>query len=76
MTQLRLASCLHHLPLLSILFLECRRIISSMLKTIFQLANIRPIDFTLLGGDTFTQPPMPNGTLEFSGPSFMKNFKA
>jgi len=76
MMQSRLASCLHHLPLLSILSLECRHIISSMLEAIAQLANIRPIDFTLLGGATFTQPPMPNSTLKFSGLSFMKNFKA
>jgi hypothetical protein len=74
--QSRLASCLHHLPILSVFSLECRHIISPMLEALSQLACIRPIDFTLLGGATFTQPPMPNGTLKFSGLSFMKNFKA
>jgi len=46
--QSRLASCLHHLPLLSILSPERRHIISLMLEAIPQLANIRSINFTLL----------------------------
>jgi len=75
MIQSRLTSCLRHLPLLSILSLECRHIILLMLEAISQLANIRPTAFTFLRA-AFTQPPMPNGTLKFSGPSFMKNFKA
>jgi len=43
LVQTRLASCLQHLPLLSILSLECRHILSSKLEAISQLANIRPL---------------------------------
>jgi len=46
-----------------------------MLEAISQPADICSIDFTLLGGATFIQPPMPNSTLKFSGLSFMKDFK-
>ncbi len=76
MMQSRIASCLHYFSLLSVFSLECRHIISPMLEAVSQLASRRPIDFTLLGGATSTQPPMRTNTLKFSGISFMKNFKA
>ena len=76
MMQLRLASCLHHFSLLSVFSLECRNLIFLVLEALSLLSITRPIDFTLLGVATFTQPPMPNSTLKFSGLSFMKNFKA
>ena len=76
MMQSRLASCLHHFSLLSVFSLECRHIIPLVLEALSQLASKRPIDFTLLGVATFTQPLMPKNTLKFSGLSFMKNFKA
>lgn len=76
MIQSRLAPCLHHLPRLSVLSLECRHIILSLLEALSQLASIRPIDFTLRGGAAFTQPPMPNNALKYVGLSFMKNIMA
>ena len=75
--QSRLASCLHHLPQLSVFSLECRHIILGLLEALSQLASIRPIDFTLRGGADFVaQRPMLNNTLKYSGLSFMRNIKA
>ena len=76
MMQSRLASCLHHLSLLSVFSLECRHLVPLVLESLSQLASKRPIDFTLLGVATFVQPLTPDDTLKFSGLSFMKNFKA